>query len=202
MPGAPGPPADGGGAKAAVNVRPFAVMICASTINLLNAPGLLTPVKVTREPSLMLARNGSPVSEGKKTTVPSLRIRPSVSAFGPKLKALIVPLPEYACWAVNPGPEALAAGGGASAPMVGGGGASCGGAGGGCCALPMPTQRVAASSAGRGTDVRFMIQTSDNEIAGLCPTGSATGAMKRGDGSVQKANGPCSRIEQLSCKVR
>jgi hypothetical protein len=189
MPGAPGPPGGRGDTTSAVKVRPFAVMVCASTINRLNAPGLLTPVKVTREPSLIFARNGSPVSEGKKTTVPSLRIRPSVSPFGPKLKALIVPLPEYAGWGANPGPEALAAGGGTGAPMVGGGGAPCGGDGGGCCALPMPTQRVAASSAVRGTDVRFMIQTSDNEIAGLCPTGSARGAMKRGNGSVRKANG-------------
>jgi hypothetical protein len=177
-------------------------MVCASTINRLNAPGLLTPVKITREPSLMLARKGSPVSGGKKTAVPSLRIRPSVSPFGPELKALIVPLPEYAGWTTDPGPKSLAAGGGAGVSIVGGGGAPCGGAGGGCCALPMHTQRVAASSAVRGTDIRFIIQTSDNEIAGLCPTGSATGAMEREDGSVQKPNGLCSRIEQLSTKVR
>jgi hypothetical protein len=104
MPSAPSPPGGGGGTTAAVNVCPFAVMVCASTINRLNAPGLLTPVKVTREPSLILARNGSAVSGGKKTAVPSLRIRPSVSPFGPKLKAFIVPLREYAGWAANPGP--------------------------------------------------------------------------------------------------
>lgn len=75
-----------------------------------------------------------------------------------------------------------------------------GGGGGGCCALPMLTPKVAASSAVSGTNVRFIIQTSDNEIAGLCPTGSAAGAIKRGDGAVQKANGRCSRTEQPLCK--
>jgi len=65
-----------------------------------------------------------------------------------------------------------------------------------CWALPRLTQNVAASSAVRGTDIRFIIQTSDNEIAGLYPTGSATGATKREYGAVQKANGPCSRTEQ------
>jgi hypothetical protein len=92
MPGARGPPGGGGGTTAAVNVCPFAVMVCASTTTRLSATGLLTPVKVIREPSLMLARSGSPVSGGKKTAVPSLRIRPSVSPFGPRLNALIVPL--------------------------------------------------------------------------------------------------------------
>ena len=96
MPGAPGPRGGGGGTTAAVNVCPFAVIVCASTTNRLKDPGLLTPVKVTREPSLMLARSGSTVSGGKKTAVPSLRIRPLVSPFGPRLKALIVPLREYA----------------------------------------------------------------------------------------------------------
>jgi hypothetical protein len=104
MPGAAGPPGSGGEATAAVNVWPFAVRVCASTTNRLYAPGLLTPVKVMREPSLMLARNCSPVSAGKKTAVPSLRISPFVSPFGPKLKAFIVPLLEYAGWAANPGP--------------------------------------------------------------------------------------------------
>jgi hypothetical protein len=79
-------------------------MVCASTTTRLNATGLLTPVKVIREPSLMFARKGSPVSGGKNTAVPSLRIRPSVSPFGPKLKALIVPLRVYAGWAAKPGP--------------------------------------------------------------------------------------------------
>jgi hypothetical protein len=104
MPGPPSPPGGGGGATAAVNVCPFAVIVCASTTNRLKAPGLLTPVKVIREPSLMLARSGSPVSGGKKTAVPSLRIRPSVSPFGPRLKALIVPFREYTVWAASPGP--------------------------------------------------------------------------------------------------
>jgi hypothetical protein len=112
--------------------------------------------------------------------VPSLRISPFVSPSGPKLKAFIVPLLEYAGWA----------------------GAPVGGGGGGCCALPTPIQKVAATSAVRGTNVHFIIQTSDNEIASLCPTGSAAGAMKRGDGAVQKANGRCSRTEQPICKVR
>jgi len=39
-------------------------------------------------------------------------------------------------------------------------------------------------------------------MAGLCPIGSATGSMKRGDGAVQKANGCCGRIEQPISKVR
>ena len=95
-PGPTGPPGSRGGATAAVNVCPFTVIVWASTTIRLKAPGLLTPVNVTREPSLMLARSGSPVSGGKKTAVPSLRIRPLVSPFGPRLKALIVPLREYA----------------------------------------------------------------------------------------------------------
>jgi hypothetical protein len=104
MPGASGPPGRGGGATAAVNVCPFAVIVCAYTTNRLKAPALLKPVKVIREPSLMLARSGSPVSGGKKTAVPSLRIMPLVSPSGPRLNALIVPLPEYAGEAASPGP--------------------------------------------------------------------------------------------------
>jgi len=39
-------------------------------------------------------------------------------------------------------------------------------------------------------------------MAGLCPIGSATGSMKRGDGAVQKANGCCGRIEQRIARVQ
>src|SRR5580698_9943522 len=52
MPVEPGPPLGGGGIAAIVKVCPFAAMVCASTINRLNSPGLLTPLKVIREPSL------------------------------------------------------------------------------------------------------------------------------------------------------
>jgi hypothetical protein len=62
----PGPPGGGGDVTAAVNVCPFAVIVCASTTKRLKAAGLLTPVKEIREPSLMLARSGSPVSGEKR----------------------------------------------------------------------------------------------------------------------------------------
>ena len=64
MPGELGPPGKGG-TTATVKVCPFAVMVCASTKIRLNGAGLLIPVKVIREPSLTLARNGAPVSGGK-----------------------------------------------------------------------------------------------------------------------------------------
>src|SRR5580698_715017 len=160
-------------------------MLCASTTKRLKAAGLLIPVKVMREPSLTLARSCSPVSGGRRTAVPSLRMSPFVSPVSPRLKAFIVPLSEYTGWAAVPS--------GGGAPVDGGGG---------CCALPILTQRVAASSAGRGTDVRFINQTSDNEIAGRRPCGNAAGAMRRADRSVQKANGRRGRTGQPVCEVR
>jgi hypothetical protein len=74
-----------------VKVWPLATIVWAFTTIRPETPERLVPVKSIREPSLAVARSCSPISGGNSTAVPSFRMNPLISPFGPELMALMLP---------------------------------------------------------------------------------------------------------------